>query len=66
MRISRSSSSAASPDVVASGVGSSTDGAGTVEHLAAGGSVSLGELIQRSGTDKGDEGEKADELHLGW
>lgn len=66
VRISRASSSAASPDVVAGGVGSGTDGTGAVKDLAAGGSVSLGKLIQRSGAGKGDEGEEAEELHLGW
>lgn len=64
--ISRASSSAASPDVVAGSVGSGADSAGAVKDLAAGGGVSLGELIQRSGAGKGDEGEEAEELHLGW
>lgn len=65
MRIGRASSSATSPDVVAGRVGSGTDDAGAIEDLAAGGCVSLGEFIQRSGAGKGDEGEDAEELHLG-
>lgn len=65
VRVSRASSSAASPDIVASSIGSGADGAGAVKDLAAGSSVSLGEFIQGSGAGKGDEGEEAEELHLG-
>lgn len=65
VRISRASSSAASPDVVAGSIGSGADGAGAVKDTAAGSGVSLGELIHGSGAGKGDKGEEAEELHLG-